>query len=101
MESNKSELSLPHPAVIHVSNNLPPAGSSGITKDGGSNVIDSDFDYQKEDLNKLSAEELDKHKKKMDVVFNQNKIEADNPEFKYDIQEEFNPVEDNDWDEEL
>lgn len=86
---------------LHPVNSMPSktaeVGSSGIAYD----PIDDNFDYQTADLNKLSHEELTKHKQKMDIVFKQNKITQDNPQFIYDKQEEFNPKEDNAWDEEL
>jgi hypothetical protein len=34
----------------------------------------------------------------MDVDFNKNRVALDDPEFKYDVQKEFVPTEDNDWD---
>jgi lipopolysaccharide export LptBFGC system permease protein LptF len=58
-------------------------------------------DYQKTNLNKLSKEELDKHKKKMDVVFNKNQKKPGDAEFVYDKQEDFEPKEDNEWDEDF
>lgn len=65
-------------------------------------VDDADkFDYQQTDLNKLSKTEIDKHKQKMDLVFNKNQKKPDDPDFVYDKQEDFEPHEDNDWDEDL
>lgn len=60
-----------------------------------------DVDYSKFDLNKLSTEELAKHKKKMDEVFLQHQKKPGDPDFVYDVREEFNPKESNDWDDEL
>uniref|UniRef100_A0A7S1SUS5 Centrosomal protein of 19 kDa n=1 Tax=Tetraselmis chuii TaxID=63592 RepID=A0A7S1SUS5_9CHLO len=50
------------------------------------------------DLNKLSDQELSALKAAMDVDFNKNRVALDDPEFKYDVQKEFVPTEDNDWD---
>lgn len=58
-------------------------------------------DYNTVNLNKLSTEELEKHKKKMDVLFSKNQKKPGDPGFVYDVQQEFNPHEDNEWDEEL
>ena len=50
------------------------------------------------DLNKLSVEELNDVKAAMDIRFKKNLITKENPEFQYDVQVDFNPDEDNDWD---
>ena len=60
-----------------------------------------DVDYQTTNLNKLSPEEVQKHKDKMDVLFQQNRKKPGDPGFVYDVQEEFEPHEDNEWDEEF
>mmetsp|Transcript_29694 Transcript_29694/g.83712 ORF Transcript_29694/g.83712 Transcript_29694/m.83712 type:complete len:236 (-) Transcript_29694:248-955(-) len=52
------------------------------------------------DLCKLSTEELQAVKATMEVDFKKNLITKDDPEFEYDVQKEFQPTEDNDWDEE-
>ena len=62
---------------------------------------DEDVDYQTTNLNKLTPEEVKKHKDKMDVLFKQNQKKPGDPGFIYDKQEEFNPKEDNEWDEEF
>jgi centrosomal protein CEP19 len=58
-------------------------------------------DYSSTNLNKLSKAELDKHKQKMDVMFNKNQKKPGDNDFVYDKQEEFDPHEDNEWDEDL
>jgi len=65
-------------------------------------VEDEDqVDYGTANLNKLSKEELQKHKDKMDVLFNKNQKKPGDQGFEYDKQEEFYPDEDNEWDEEI
>ena len=61
---------------------------------------EEDIDYNKVNLNKLSKEEVQKHKDKMDVLFNKNNKKPGDPGFVYDKQEEFQPELDNEWDEE-
>jgi len=58
-------------------------------------------DYNSTNLNKLSKAELDKHKQKMDVMFNKNQKKPGDSGFVYNKQEEFDPHEDNEWDEDL
>ena len=50
------------------------------------------------DLNKLSVEELNDVKAAMDIRFRKNLITKDDPNFQYDVQRDFEPQEDNDWD---
>mmetsp|Transcript_66541 Transcript_66541/g.187408 ORF Transcript_66541/g.187408 Transcript_66541/m.187408 type:complete len:179 (+) Transcript_66541:98-634(+) len=60
------------------------------------------FDYHKTDLNKLSPEELVKHKAKMDLMFFKNQKKPGEPGFVYDVQVDF-PTEcqqDSGWDSE-
>jgi len=57
-------------------------------------------DYNNTNLNKLSKEELQKHKNKMDVLFNKNQKKPGDSGFVYDKQQEFVPNEENEWDEE-
>lgn len=59
------------------------------------------IDYNTVSLNKLTTEELSKHKKKMDVLFAQNQKKPGDPGFVYDLQEEFEPQLDNEWDEDI
>jgi len=59
------------------------------------------LDYNNENLNKLSKEELQKHKSKMDVLFNKNQKKPGQSGFIYDKQEEFIPKDENEWDEEF
>jgi centrosomal protein CEP19 len=67
----------------------------------GSEGEDEDVDYNHTNLNKLSNEELKKHKDKMSVLFNQNQKKPGDADFIYDKQEEFDPQEENEWDEEF
>jgi len=57
------------------------------------------IDYNQANLNKLNKEELQKHKDKMDVLFNKNQKKPGDAGFVYDKQEEFVPQEENEWDE--
>ncbi|XP_035379315.1 centrosomal protein of 19 kDa isoform X3 [Electrophorus electricus] len=59
---------------------------------------------QEEDLNKLSDDELNLRKAKMDVLFEQNRRHKDDPTFVYDLEVEFpeNSVRETcSWDEDL
>jgi len=67
----------------------------------GSEDDDEEIDYNHTNLNKLSSEELKKHKDKMTVLFNKNQKKPGDPDFVYDKQEEFDPQEDNEWDEDI
>jgi len=58
-----------------------------------------EIDYNNTNLNKLSQEEVQKHKNKMDVLFNKNQKKPGDTGFIYDKQEEFVPTGDNEWDE--
>lgn len=51
-------------------------------------------DYANLDLNKLSTEDLDKHKATMDILFNQHRKKPTDTDFVYDIQVDFS-MEDN------
>lgn len=64
-------------------------------------VEDEEVDYTTANLNKLSKDELQKHKDKMDVLFNKNQKKPGEAGFIYDKQEEFQPEEENEWDEEF
>ena len=51
------------------------------------------------DLNKLSTEELDGEKARMEVLFQANRVERGDEGYEYDVQKDFGPpTEDNDWD---
>ena len=51
------------------------------------------------DLNKLSTEELDEEKARMEVLFQANRVERGDAGYEYDIQRDFGPpTADNDWD---
>ena len=56
-------------------------------------------DYETLNLNKLTPEEVQKHKDKMDVLFRQNQMKPGDPGFVYDVQRNFDAEEDNSWDE--
>ena len=57
-----------------------------------------DIDYDNFNLNKLSTEELKKHKDRMEVGFKKNVLKPGDPGFKYDSRQDFDPQESNDWD---
>jgi len=59
------------------------------------------FFYNSTNLNKWTKAELDKHKQKMDVNFLKNQKKPSDRDFIYDKQEEFDPQEENEWDEDL
>ncbi|KAL4433307.1 hypothetical protein ABPG74_017411 [Tetrahymena malaccensis] len=59
------------------------------------------IDYNNMDLNKLSKEELDKHKAIMDKDFNKNQKKPGDKDFVYDKRATFVQNEENEWDEEL
>lgn len=60
-----------------------------------------DVDYNTVSLNKLTTEELEKHKKKMDVLFTKNQKKPGDPGFVYDVRQDFSPTKENEWDEEI
>lgn len=47
------------------------------------------IDYDSLDLNKLSNEELAKHKKKMDRIYEKNFVKPGDPNFVYDKRKQF------------
>jgi len=60
---------------------------------------DNEIDYNTANLNKLSKEELQKHKDRMDVLFSKNNKKPGDAGFVYDKQENFQPKKISDWDE--
>lgn len=50
------------------------------------------------DLNKLSIDEVAKHKSMMDVEFLKNQKKPGDKDFVYDVREEFSPTMDSGWD---
>jgi len=60
---------------------------------------EDEIDYNNTNLNKLSQEEVQKHKNKMDVLFNKNQKKPGEAGFIYDKQEEFAATGENEWDE--
>ena len=62
----------------------------------------SDFDYDNENLNKLSTVELKKHKKLMEKKFKKNAILPESDNFVYNVEKEFDCQDyDNEWDDEI
>lgn len=53
-----------------------------------------ELDYNKDDLNKLTVEELEREKAKMDVEFEKKRIKPDDKNFEYDVRKEFVAKED-------
>jgi len=69
-------------------------------KESGSQPGSQVFDYHNLNLNKLSSDEVQKHKSKMDILFNKNNSRPGDDDFEYDRQEEFSPVDAHEWDDE-
>ena len=60
------------------------------------------FDYENTNLNKLSDEQIAKHKKKMDEKFVKNQLKPGDTGFQYDKRIEFNKErQDASWDEDV
>jgi centrosomal protein CEP19 len=51
----------------------------------------AEVDYQNLNLNKLTTEEIARHKKKMDKVFDKNFVKPNDPNFVYDKRTQFKP----------
>lgn len=61
-----------------------------------------EFDYGNTNLNKMTTQELNKHKNYMDKGYEKNAILPGSEQFVYDVQKDFNYEEcDNSWDEEI
>jgi len=82
-----------------------PAGGAcespaGLGRPGG--IPDSDIDYHTVDLNKMSTEELQEHKARMDGAFLQNQKKPGDAGFVYDVRVDFGEVDANEdpsgWD---
>ena len=91
-----------------ISNAAKNANSSNGANQNGNGFWDLDddeeienVDYQTANLNKLTPEQVQKHKNKMDVVFQKNCKKPGDPGYIYDVQEDFHPHEDNAWDEDF
>ena len=54
-------------------------------------VQEAEVDYSSLNLNKLSTEEIAKHKKKMDKMFDKNFVKPNDPNFVYDKRMHFKP----------
>eukprot|EP00053_Salpingoeca_punica_P018952 m.188532 g.188532 ORF g.188532 m.188532 type:complete len:170 (+) comp17537_c6_seq3:50-559(+) len=52
-----------------------------------------------ENLNVLSEDELQERKKRMDVLFEQNRIHRDDDDFQYNVEKDFKPSKASEWDE--
>lgn len=59
---------------------------------------DSFWNNFEEDYNKLDQETLNKKKKEMDKMFVKNQKKPDDNDFVYDVQEDFFPNKENEWD---
>lgn len=59
---------------------------------------ESSIDYGTFNLNKLTNEELQKHKDRMDKKFQRNSLKPGDIGYVYDKQEVFHPQEENEWD---
>lgn len=62
------------------------------------NSVGSEKILEKVNLNKLNNKEITVVKKLMDERFTKNQITIGHPDFKYDIEKDFNPEESNEWD---
>jgi centrosomal protein CEP19 len=74
---------------------------NGDEGESGSQPGSQVFDYHHLNLNKLSSEEVQKHKNKMEVLFSKNQKKPGEEGFEYDRQEEFSPVDAHEWDDEF
>eukprot|EP00391_Amoebophrya_sp_Ameob2_P000246 CAMPEP_0179006370 /NCGR_PEP_ID=MMETSP0795-20121207/14506_1 /TAXON_ID=88552 /ORGANISM="Amoebophrya sp., Strain Ameob2" /LENGTH=376 /DNA_ID=CAMNT_0020701103 /DNA_START=1487 /DNA_END=2617 /DNA_ORIENTATION=- len=74
--------------------------TSAVSKTSGGALGLDGYDYDSYDLNKLTKEEVAKHKAAMDVGFEANRVKPGDPKFVYDLRKEFrdSPTLDNDWD---
>ena len=61
---------------------------------GNSYSAKKEIDYTKDDLNKLTVEELEREKAKMDVEFEKKRIKPEDKNFEYDVRKEFVAKED-------
>jgi hypothetical protein len=62
---------------------------------------DESVDYNTFNLNKLTPEEVARHKEKMNSTFSKNVKKPGDPGYAYDVKADFKPSQDNEWDEEL
>eukprot|EP00276_Gloeochaete_wittrockiana_P005429 CAMPEP_0184646884 /NCGR_PEP_ID=MMETSP0308-20130426/3676_1 /TAXON_ID=38269 /ORGANISM="Gloeochaete witrockiana, Strain SAG 46.84" /LENGTH=212 /DNA_ID=CAMNT_0027077329 /DNA_START=132 /DNA_END=770 /DNA_ORIENTATION=+ len=71
-----------------------------IVTAGQSNNNNNDEDEDTiEDLNKVEEHDLKRFKQLMEVDFERNRLKPGDPGFKYDVECDFNPTENNEWDE--
>ena len=62
------------------------------------NSVGSEKILEKINLNKLNNKEITVVKKMMDEKFTKNLVHPGHPDFKYDIERDFDPEESNEWD---
>ena len=113
--SKKEDNSRPKTAQPKSSNTKSGSGSNGFwdfedfdpdaddnEKDFGTGTKKAELNYDTNtNLNKLSKAEIDAQKSKMDLLFNKNQSKPGDQDFVYDKQEDFEPYEENEWDEDL
>ena len=63
-------------------------------------MVEESIDYGTLDLNKMTPEEVQKHKEKMDVIYKQNIKRPGDAGYTYDVQVDFKAVKKSDWDDE-
>lgn len=79
---------------------LPSPGVDPSTPNGKADSNGAFTEDGEVDLNLVSEDELKKVKEEMDVEFNKHRKVLGDDGFVYDVQKDFNPTEDNDWDSE-
>jgi len=57
------------------------------------------FDYENEDLCKLTTEELQKRKDQMEKLYTKNVVNPNEKDFIYDVRKDFNEADNAEWDE--
>eukprot|EP00741_Cyanophora_paradoxa_P016688 tig00020934_g16117.t1 len=77
------------------------SGSSSSSSDTLQRLSTPPADATCEDLNKVSEEELKRRKAEMDREFEKNRKKPGDPDFVYDVQKDFQPTEENEWDEDM
>ncbi len=80
---------------------LPESSSSKAVLNKSKSTLvakDQNVDYNKFDLNKLTPEEVKAHKEKWMLNILKKTKKPGDSDFKYDVQEDFAPHLDNEWD---
>ena len=54
--------------------------------------------YNQLNLNKMTTEELKKHKEIMESMYKKNSVKPGDKNYKYDVQKDFKPSAQNQWD---